>query len=507
VTKATDAVYFVENFCRHVKGELAGKPLKLEPWQKAVFGNLFGWIQPDGRRRYREAFIFLPRKNSKTTMSAAMALYALVRDEEPGAEIYCAAAEADQAGILFGIAKHMVLQDELLTAKCEVYQRSITIEAMASRFKAISADAGTKHGYNSHCVIVDELHAQPNSELVDVLQTSLGARRQPLMIYITTSDYERESICNQLHDYASKVRDGIIEDPSFLPVIYEAKPDDNWRDPDVWHKANPNLGVSIDLDYFKRECQKAIEAPVRENLFKRLHLNVRTEQDTRWFSMDQWDAIDATVDAESLEKQPCYGGLDLASTNDLTAFVLLFPRKGGGYDVLPYFWVPEEAAREAERKRRVPYSTWARQGHLHITPGNVVDYDAIRVHINGLGKRYKIKEIAVDRWNAMQITTQLKGDGFEMVLFGQGFASMSAPSKELEKLILSGGLVHGGNPVLRWMASNSSVVVDAAGNIKPNRENRQQKIDGIVATVMALGRAMLQEEKKCCYSTRGLRFV
>ena len=502
--KADGAVWFIETFCRHVKGEWAGQPLKLQDWQKSIIGNLFGWHRADGTRRYREAFIFLPRKNSKTTLSAAIATYCLFKDNEPGAEIYCAAAEREQASLLFDIAKHMVLQDDVLKAQAKIYQKSIGIEATASWFRAISADAQTKHGFNSHCVIVDELHAQPNSELVDVLQTSLGSRRQPLLIYITTSDYERESICNQIHEYASQVRDGIVRNRAFLPVIYEASTSDDWHNEGTWYKANPNLGVSIKMDYFKSECQKAIDAPSRENLFKRLHLNIRTEQQTRWFNMDRWDTCAGTVDPAELEGKRCFAGLDLASTNDVTALALLFPDKSG-YTVLPFFWIPEDKAREIEQKRRVPYSTWGRQGHVAVTPGNVVDYDVVRAAINHLGDKYKIQEIAVDRWNATQITTQLTGDGFEMVAYGQGFASMSAPSKELEKLILSGGLNHGGNPVLRWMASNASVLSDAAGNIKPDRKNREQKIDGIVAAVMALGRAMLQGEKKSCYETRGIR--
>ncbi len=290
---ADRAVGFFAEMLVHVKGEWAGKPFVLAPWEQAIVGNLFGWKRPNRTRRYREALIYLPRKQGKSLTASGLALYMLFCDGEPGSEIYVAASEREQAKLIWDVAKRQVLANPLLSDSCTVYQNSIVIESMGSSFKAISADANTKHGYNSHCVIVDELHAQQDRELVDVLVTSTGARRQPLVVYLTTADFARESICNEKHAYATKVRDGVIEDPAFLPVIYEASPTDDWADPQVWARVNPNLGVSLSVEYLERECARAKEQPGYQNTFRRLHLNVRTESDVVWIPIDKWDACRA----------------------------------------------------------------------------------------------------------------------------------------------------------------------------------------------------------------------
>ncbi|KKL20610.1 hypothetical protein LCGC14_2453730, partial [marine sediment metagenome] len=327
---AQHVIDFFTECLTHVKGDMKGQPFILQPWEQAIVANLFGWKQPDGARRYREAFIFIPRKNGKTTLTAGIVLYTLFCDGEPGAEIYSAAKDREQAALLYEQAKGMVLQEPELSSRSTLYAtyKSIVIASEGSSYKAISAEASTKYGYNTHLAIIDELHAQHNRELVDVLMTSTGARRQPLIIHITTSDYERESICNEKHLQASKVRDGITKDPSFLPVIYEATIDDDWADPKVWAKANPNLDVSLPTKYLERECQHAKEVPAYENTFKRLHLNIRTEQATRWISMESWDACDEKIDLADLVGRDCYAGLDLASKIDVASFVLLFPLRG-----------------------------------------------------------------------------------------------------------------------------------------------------------------------------------
>ena len=507
---ATNAIGFFSQCLRHVKGERADQPFRLEPWQKAIVANLFGWKRPDGTRRYREAFIFVPRKNGKSCLGAGIGLLLLFCDGEPGAEVYSAAADRDQANIVFSMAKAMVLAEPTLSAASEVLQRSIRLRGLLSFYKVVSSEVNTKHGYNAHGVIVDELHAQPNPELVDVLKTSMGARRQPLMIYITTSDFEREgSVCNEKHSYASKVRDGVIDDPSFLPVIYEAEKDDDWTDPETWRKANPNLGISVSEEFLTEECQKARELPRYENTFKRLFLNIRTGQEVRWISMESWDASAGGIPAKDLEQhllgQTCYGGLDLSSVSDLTAFALVFPRDDGTYAVILRFWVPSENSRERERRDKVPYHTWAREGWIEETPGGSVDYATIRRRINDLGDLYGIQEIAIDPYNAEHTAQDLKADGFEPVFFRQGFLSMSGPSKQFETLIIAENLQHGGNPVLRWNVSNVTVKEDEAGNIKPNKAKSGEKIDGVVATIMALGRAMMRQEKfRSVYEQRGL---
>ena len=493
---------FFRDCIKHVKGELAGKPFILEPWQRAIVGSIFGWKRPDGTRRYREVFIFVPRKNGKTTLVAGLIHLVAFTDNEPGAELYSAAADRDQARLVFAQAKGMIHHEPELSSRAQIYTNAIVYPDNVS-YKAVSAEAGTKHGYNTHLAIIDELHAQPNRELVDVLQTSTGSRRQPLLIFITTSDYDREgSICNEKHDYAGKVRDGILEDNSLLPVIYEATSKDDWTDAKTWAKANPNLGVSVSWEYIEHECKRAQESPVYENTFKRLHLNIRTEQDVRWLQMAKWDQCGGDIDPLKLLGRPCFAGLDLASTTDISALVLLFPEDGNA--VLPFFWIPKDTAHERERRDRVPYLTWAREGLIEMTPGNSTDQEFIEHRIIELRAQYDMKQIAVDRWQAQYIMTNLQKHKIEVVPFGQGYQSMSGPTKELERLVLDGDLNHGGHPVMRWMASNVAVEMDPAGNYKPNKKKSSEKIDGIVALIEALGISMLNEQTESVYSTRGI---
>lgn len=508
--EAGRACEFFERFLSHVKGEWAGQPFRLEAWQRdELIQPLFGWKRPDGSRKYRTAYVAIPRKNGKSSICAGIALYLLFSDREPGAEIYSAAADRDQAAIVFDVAKQMVEASSELQRRCELYRRSIVVPSTGSSYKVLSADAYTKHGLNAHGIIFDELHAQPNRELWDVLTTSTGARRQPLTVAITTAGYDRHSICYEQHSYAEKVRDGIISDPSFLPVLYQAGTEDDWQAEATWRKANPSLGVSVKLDYLAQEAKRAAESPAYQNTFRRLHLNQWTEQAERWLSMDRWDACSATVSPEDLEGRDCFAGLDLASTTDIASLALVFPGDDGVFDALAFFWVPEDGVRLRSRRDKVPYETWAAAGLIRPTEGDVIDYDRIRADINELGKVYRIREIAIDRWAATQITTQLQGDGFTMVPFGQGFASMSAPTKELEKLVLGEQLAHGGNPVLRWMASNVAVRQDPAGNLKPDKSRSSEKIDGIVALIMAVDRATRHDgsDGKSVYEERGMQRV
>jgi phage terminase large subunit-like protein len=500
---ADKAVGFFETYLSHIEGEKAGQPLILEPWQAAQVGCAFGWKRPDGSRRYREVFDYEPRKNGKTTKCGGLVNLVAFCDGEAGAQIYSAAADREQATLIYRQAKGMILNNPQLQDGVRVYATYKSIEYPGGTvYKALSADADTKHGFNSHFIIVDELHAHPNRDLLDVLMTSTGSRRQPMMWMITTADFDRDSICNEKLDYAQKVRDGIIEDPSFLPCIYEASTEDDWTSPAVWRRVNPNLGVSISEEYLARECGRAKESPAYENTFKRLHLNISTQNDVRWLQLEKWDACNGAL--LPLEGRECWGGLDLSTTTDIAAFVLVFPHEDGSYDVLPRFWVPQDNAERRERRDRVPYKLWIAQQHIKATPGNVIDYDVIRADINVLREQFNIKEIPVDRWNATQITTQLEGDGVTMVPFGQGFASMTAPTKELEKLVIDGQVRHAGNPVLRWMASNVSVEQDAAGNLKPSKKKSTEKIDGIVALIMGLGRAMVRPNSKSVYEDRGV---
>jgi len=499
---ACHVVEFFPDYIQHVEGHMAGRPYVLEPHEVAIAGNVFGWKRDDRTRRFREAYEQVGRKNSKTTFGAGCSTYVLHCDNEPGAQIISCAADRDQASLSFGIAKKMHQADADLAARSEILAKSIIVGG--SVYRSISSDAHTKHGYNPHWVLDDELHAQPNRDLIDVLTTGMGARRQPFMFHITTAGFDRNSICYEKYDYACKVRDGIIPDRAFLPVIYEVKPNEDWEDETLWPNANPNLGNSISWEFLRAEYAKAKETPSFENTFRRLYLDQWTEQESRWIAMDRWDSCGAPL--AKCEGRTCYAGLDLATTTDTTALVLLFVDSDGTCDVMPFYWIPEDKAHERERRDRVPYLTWARQGHIELTPGNVTDYRYIRSRIGELSKRYKIKEIAFDPWNATHLATQLgEEDGFAMVQMRQGYVSISEPSKLLERMILSQQIRHAAHPVLRWQVSNVVLKADPAGNIKPDKQRSAERIDGVVATVMALGRAMIEVNNTSVYETRGLR--
>ena len=339
--------------------------------------------------------------------------------------------------------------------------------------------------------LIDELHAQRSRDLWDTMRYSGASRRQPLILSITTAGFDRHSICWEQHAYAEQVLAGLIHDSAFFAFIAAAAPDDDWTDPDVWKKANPGFGVTVNEDQFAEDCREAQESPAKENSFRRYRLNQWVESETRWLSLEKWDACGAPV--ENLAGKACFGGLDLSSTTDLSAFVLVFP-VDDRYAVLPFFWVPEEGARRRERRDRVPYLQWIRDGLIDATPGEAIDYDRIRVRINELGQEYSIRGIAIDRWNATQLAGQLEGDGFEIAAFGQGYVSMNSPTKRLEQLVLSEQLAHGGNPVLRWMANNVSLETDAADNWKPSKKRSRERIDGIVAMIMGLGLAQVNPD-------------
>lgn len=496
---------------KHTKGEWAGQPFEPGFWEPTI-RTVFGSKREDGTRQYRTVYIEVPRKNGKSTVAAGFGCVLLYGDGEPGAEVYSAAADRDQAGIVFNQAKAMVEGCGEFAEASEIYRRSIVMPSQGRVWRVLSADAPTKHGLNAHGIIFDELHAQPNRDLWDVLTTSTGARRQPLVVAITTAGYDRHSICWELHEYACKVRDGLIEDPSFLPVIFAADQDDDWTKESTWKKANPGLGTTVKLEYLRQECQRAQEMPAAQNTFRRLHLNQWTEQAERWLPMDLWDANAEEVPEAGLLGRPVFLGLDLASTTDLTALAKLLPLDDGRLALHMRFWIPEENVRKRVQRDRVPYDQWIRDGWIETTPGNVTDYDFIETAILEESSRFNIRDLAFDRWNANQLTAHLQhkwperketNAGRQLVAFGQGFASMSAPTKEFEKMLLAKRLLHGGNPVLRWMAANVAVRQDPAGNYKPDKERSFERIDGIVAAIMALGRFMVRPAHRSVYDTRG----
>jgi phage terminase large subunit-like protein len=474
-------VAFFERYFTHAKGELGGKPFALEPWQRDYVRALFA--EENGQRKIRTSLLALPRKNGKSSLCAGIALRLLLEDE-PGCEVYSCAASRDQARLVFDMARIAVEQSPILSQHLTVYRSAIVRDKTHGTYKALSAEAGIQHGLSAHGVIFDELHVS-NREMWEVMLSSQGARRQPLTVALTTAGYDRKSVCWEVWQYAEAVKAGSIKDERFLPAIYSASIEDDWKDERTWAKANPNLGVSVKLDFLRSECARAVEMPSYENSFRQLFLNQWTQQDQRWLRMDHWmqGAQPCPVDLRARE---CFGGLDLATTFDTTCLALVFPLEDGTVWCEPHFWIPEENMRQRVQRDKVQYDVWARQGHLHLTHGNVTDYDQVRAEINELTEKYNIRQIAIDRWNATQLATQLQGDGIDVVGFGQGYGSMSAPAKQLEAMVVSAKLLHN-NPVLDWQAGNVAIQQDHAGNIKPSKQKSTERIDGIVSLVMALG--------------------
>jgi len=504
---ADRAVTFIKCL-RHTSGRWAGQPFNLLPWQEGIVRDVFGTLRPDGHRRYKTVYIECPKKNGKTQWCGALSNYMLFADGEIGAEVYYAAVDRDQAGLCFNVAAQMVEWSPALSRRGKVIRstRRIWVEETGSFSRVLSADVPNKHGLNLSGCIIDELHAHPNRDLYDVLSQEGGAgvaREQPLWFIITTAGFDRNSICWELHEYARQVINGTIIDPTFYGVIYGVPEDHDWEDEREWIKANPSIDRIFTIDDLREAYHRAKGIPVRENLFRRLRLNQWTASETRWMNVKDWDACFALL---GLEGRDCYGGLDLSTTTDLTAFSLCFP-DGDNYHLRTHFWLPEDGINDREKKDRVPYQLWAREGWLTLTPGNVVDYDRIFAHMIEERAKYRINEVAFDRWGAELLRQKLTDAGFTMVEFGQGFKSMSPPSKEFERLVLSQKLHHDGNPILRWNLDNTIVSTDAAGNIKPDKQKATQRIDGIVASVMALDRALHNQGGPSIYESQGIDFL
>lgn len=506
--KADYAVQFIECLC-HTKGKWEGEPFKLLKWQEDIIRNIFGVVKANGKRQFTTAYVEIPKKNGKSELAAAIALFLLFGDNEPSAEVYGAAADRGQAGIVFDVAKRMTEMTPALERRANIKGSSKRIEYGASFYQVLSAEVGTKHGLNVSGLVLDEVHAQPNRKLYDVLTKGSGdAREQPLYFLITTAGTDQNSICFELHQKAKDIIEGRKKDPAFFPVIYGAEDTDDWTSVSTWKKANPSLGETIDIEKVKQACEEAKLNPAEENTFRQLRLNQWVKQAVRWMPMDKWDACAFSVNPESLEGRVCYGGLDLSSTTDITSFCLVFPPEDEDdkYVVLPFFWLPAETLSVRVRRDHVLYDVWEKQGFLKTTEGNVVHYGFIESFIEELGTKYNIKEIAFDRWGAVQMVQNLENMGFTVVPFGQGFKDMSPPTKELMKLTLEQKIAHGGHPVLRWNMDNIFIRTDPAGNIKADKEKSTEKIDGAIATIMALDRAIRcgAGDSNSVYDDRGI---
>ncbi|MGQ7453324.1 terminase large subunit [Streptococcus suis] len=507
--KADRAVTFINNLS-HTKGKWAGKRFDLLPWQEQIVRDLFGIVKEDGNRQFLTAYIEIPKKNGKSELAAAIALYLLYADNEASAEVYGAACDRNQASIVFDVAKQMVQMSRPLEKRSKIMgaTKRIVNYSNAGFYQVLSAETGTKHGLNVSGLVFDEIHAQPNRHLYDVLTKGSGdAREQPLFFIITTAGTDRNSICYELHTKALDILNGRKKDTSFYPVVYGLSDEDDWNDEANWRRANPSLGHTIGIDRVREAYQQALDNPAEENVFKQLRLNMWTSSSVAWIPEHVYAKGNDPIQYESLKGRSCYAGLDLSSTSDITAFVLVFPPRfeEENYIVLPFFWLPEDTLELRCRRDHVLYDVWERQGYIKTTEGNVVHYGFIEKFIEDLSEIYHIKEIAYDRWNATQMVQNLEGMGLTMVPFGQGYKDMSPPSKELYKLMMEGKIQHGGHPVLKWMGQNVVMRQDPAGNIKPDKEKSVEKIDGIVALIMGLDRCIRhQTDEGSVYDERGI---
>ena len=497
------AIGFIEKL-KHTKGKWAGQRFKLEPWQQFILWNIFGWMKADGTRRFRYVYVEIARKNGKTALSAGIGLYMLFADGEARPEVYSAATVKDQARICFSDAVEIVKKTDLKNY-LSPYRNSIVYELKGGTMKPLSSDYGTHDGLNPSCGIIDEFHAHKDSGMFDVIKSAFGARRQPLMFIITTAGFNKNGACYAYRSNVIKVLQGINEDDSLFGIIYTLDSKEEWDNPKMWIKSNPNLGVSVFPEYLSDQVNDAKNRPeaVRNVMTKNVNLWVDAEK--TWILDDMWQKCIGTTDRESLRGCQCWGGLDLSNVSDITAFVLLF-HENDHFQLLPFFWIPEEKMLEKIRKENINYDKWVQQGYVKVTAGNILDYDFVKADILQIVEEFDLQSTAYDRWNASQTIIDLQNEGMECSPFGQGYGSMGAPTKEFEKIVLTQKLEHFGNPVLRWMMSSTVVKTDPAGNIKPDKEKSVQKIDGIVASIMALGEWMTaqSEEDNNPYNQRGM---
>lgn len=500
---AMRAIRFIEKL-KHTKGEWAGQRFRLEPWQQFVLWNIFGWKNADGTRRFRYAYIEIARKNGKTALSAGIGLYMLFADGESRPEVYSAATVKDQAKICFSDAVEIVKATDLKNYLTP-YRNSIVYELKGGTMKPLSSDYGTHDGLNPSCGIIDEFHAHKDSGMFNVIKSAFGARRQPLMFIITTAGFDKSGVCYAYRENVIKVLRGVNEDDSLFGIIYTLDDKSEWDDPTMWIKANPNLGVSLSAGYLIDQVKDAKNRPeaVRNVMTKNVDLWVDAER--TWILDDVWQKCIGMTAPADLKGCACWGGLDLSNVSDITAYVLLF-HENDRFQLLPHFWIPEEKMLEKIRKENINYDKWVAEGYVTVTPGNVIDYDFVKADILRIVADYDLRTSAYDRWNSSQTIIDLQNEGMECNPFGQGYGSMSAPTKEFEKLVLTGKIEHFGNPVLRWMLASTLVKTDPAGNIKPDKEKSTQKIDGIVAAIMALGEWMTAQadDESNPYENRGL---
>lgn len=476
----------------HVKGPLAGEPISLEPWQVFILTTVFGWVTPDGKRRFRRSYIEVPRGNAKSTLSSAVALYMLAADHEGGAEVYSLATTRDQARIVFGDAQTMARRSPGFRTRFSVNvgAHNMHVLASGSKFEALSAEGSTLDGLNIHFGCVDELHAHKTRTVYDVVETGTGKRDNSLLWVITTAGSNRAGICYEVRTFVSKLLDGVFEDDTQFGIIYGLDDGDDWTSENALIKANPNWGISVRPEILGPLQAKAMQLPSAVNNFKTKHLNEWVNADTAWMDMRAWDACaDTSLDIDNFIGQPCWIGLDLASKTDIAALILIFahPEISDAYLTFGKYYLPEDTVHGAGNSQ---YSGWMRTGRLTVTPGNVIDFSWIEADLLDMASRFAIQAVAFDPFQATQLSTRMLAEGLPMIEVRPTVLNFSEPMKILEALVLQKKLVHDGDPVLTWMASNVVAHLDVKDNIYPRKERPENKIDGIVALIMALSRAI-----------------
>ena len=492
-TKPELVIGFFQDCLKHGTGTFAGQPFVPLPWQKQIIYDLFGTLDPEtGYRRYRIAYIEVPRKNGKSQFAAGLALWLLCGDGEQGSQNYSAALTREQASLVFKMAAQMVRADNALLAHCKVRDtvKTIRYPQTDSFYRAIPRDDAGAHGFNAHGIIFDEVHNQPDRKLWDALQTSTGMRTQPLTLAITTAGWDRSSICWELHRRSEGILEGVIEDPAFYPVIYSAGVNDDWTDPEIWAKANPSLGETVRIDYLQQECERAKQSPSYENTFKNLHLNMWTEQAVRWLPMDKWDKCEGETDIPNLK---WHLGIDLAQSRDVPA-LMLAAKHEDKYLIKSNLSMPRESGSDRTEQDKRQLYNWSQQGHITALPCDVVTTNEILPYVWEILNKYDVETIVFAPWNAKELLAALERDGYpsdRMIKFPQTITHFTEPTKTFLDLVVTGRLIHDGNHALRWMASNVVIKKDANNNIRPMKDKSQDKIDGVVAAIMALREATI----------------
>lgn len=491
--KAAEKVFNFFSYLSLSEGEFAGKPFILQPFQAFIIGSLFGWKGVDGLRRYRKAYVEVAKGNGKSPLAAGIGLYGLLASGEEAAEIYAAAVTRDQANILFTDAKRMIEASSKLSKRVLINVRNLAVMETNSFFRPLSSEARSLDGKRVFMALIDEIHEHPNAMVVDKMQAGTKGRREPLIFEITNSGFDRNSVCWHHHEYSEKILNGAAIDDGWFAFLCGLDEGDDWKDEKVWEKANPCLGISVTKKYLREQVKEAIGMPSKENIVKRLNFCVWTQQNNRWINTDTWNENNTgEINESELIGRRCYGGLDLSSVSDISAWVMVFPDENDPekIDVLARFWCPNDRLYDTGNKYKEQYQAWQRQGFLETTPGNCIDFAFVKAKILEDAQKFQLVDMNIDRlFQAHQLAMELIDEGVSVVGMGMGFTSFAAPMKDFERLLLGRKINHGGNPVLRWMADNVAVSQDPAGNIKPNKAESQGKIDGLVALVMAIDRS------------------